>query len=888
MQAAFETLKTNDTVHPLLRLCQEFINGESDEAGKEAVQYLARSAEVNADVARECLELLINHSPKEVPSNSDRKAAPSKRDTPIRDGIVAGIIRESTAAKSTLAKQLTKTPTPTFEQYYAVGDATANSLAGLVLDKQSWSSEKTRGTTELDVFMLFVAKLLEVGNDYDGRALKGISRLMAADASKLAKIIDNDVFDAILSSLDIRLPVEVRTQATLTAAKYLEVSADAGQKYLAHYITLRVERATCMALTRAFSAAAAVFPIVPSMGASLFLAKGFVPSLVPVVSKKSENDYVEQAALEMLSAACIDSGCRQAIKKHFGDWLRQIFDNSTDQKKGSAAVILAKVQGPLSNGSTSSQAKKAQNGVNGTADLVFRLQQMLLDPNQGIVTSAVEGLAYTSSRSEVKESLAQDAKLLTRLFTVMKADFKVNTMAFGALNIISNLTSYPPTLSEEQKKISELKAYASASKPSDPHPNDLPPAVTARCKAVLSAGVVSAIVNLPRSTLTPSSLSLCFSILLSLAQTQSHRGIMAQQGGAKFLLQSYSLITGTTSQDYTARHTAAWALARILISVNPSLVFPASASPPLTSTIRPLVSLFSSPNTNPFSSSSSTSDTSDASSSSQPHSLLPKFESLLALTNLASCPTSSGVHPTITKLVSPNLLEDLFLSSNEHIQRASVELACNLCVSHEGLALFISDSHPSQNPSTSTNKANSAAVNGSDTGTNTDTGAPTRRLHILLALADSPHVATRRAAGGALASITGIPVGAQAVLARERGVAVILGLCGCSPVVEDADEEDAEKREEEEEENVEIEEDEGCVHRALVCVGNLCAEGGAEGIRQVREAGGVEVLGRVIERRGGREESSELEVVVQIAKEVRAMLVESGEDEGPRIEEVMD
>ena len=756
----------------------------------------------------------------------------------MRDGIVAGIIRESMVAKSTLAKQLIDKPTETFEQYYAVGDNTANSLAGLVLDKQPWSSEITREASELDVFMLFLAKLLQVGNDYDGRALKGISRLMASDANNLAKLIDSDIFDAILSSLDIRLPIEVRSQATLTVAKFLEVCAEEGQQYLTHYIQLRVQRQTCMALTRAFSAAAAIFPIVPSMGASMFLIDGFVPSLVPLVSKKSENDVLEQAALEMLSAACIDSGCRQAIGKHFSGWLHQILDSDTDHHKGLAAVILAKIQGLISNPVNGQTREAAYNVGNATDDLISRLQRMMLSSSQDKITSAIEGLAYVSSRSEVKETLSKDTEFLAGLFAVMKSSSKSTTNTFGALTILSNMASYPPTHTEEQKKMSQLKAYASASKPSDPHPNDLPPAVTARCRALLSADVVSAIVNLPRSSLSSTSLSLAFSIFLSLAQTQTHRGVIAQQGGAKFLLQSYALITGTSIQDHSARHTAAWALSRILISVNPILIFPASGSPPLTSSIRPLVSLLSTPNTassNPFSSNNN--------SEEQPRSLLPTFESLLALTNLASCPPSTGIQSTIVKSANmPSTIEDFFLSENQHIQRASVELACNLCVSPEGLALFT----PTM---TTLLDANEGIADPS-----TDSAAK-RRLHILLALADSPHVATRRAAGGALASITSTPAGVSAVLARDRGGVLLLGLCGPE------------------------EKDEGCVHRGLVCVGNVIGIGEEEGRRKIREIGGVDVL-RDVEQ-GWKGEVGEL------AKEVGRMLKGEGEGEGRRVDEVV-
>lgn len=51
------------------------------------------------------------------------------------------------------------------------------------------------------------------------------------------------------------------------------------------------------------------------------------------------------------------------------------------------------------------------------------------------------------------------------------------------------------------------------------------------------------------------------------------------------------------------------------------------------------------------------------------------------------------------------------------------------------------------------------------------------RLHILLALADVDDVPTRRAAGGALAMLTEWDKAAEAVVEKERGIKILLGMC---------------------------------------------------------------------------------------------------------------
>ena len=80
---------------------------------------------------------------------------------------------------------------------------------------------------------------METGHDHDGRALKGIALLLMADTQRLHAFIDEDGFEALLTSLDYRLPADVRGQATLVISKFLEVSEQTGPKLLQqlHYVS---------------------------------------------------------------------------------------------------------------------------------------------------------------------------------------------------------------------------------------------------------------------------------------------------------------------------------------------------------------------------------------------------------------------------------------------------------------------------------------------------------------------------------------------------------------------------------------------------------------------------------------------------------------------------
>ncbi len=124
------------------------------------------------------------------------------------------------------------------------------------------------------------------------------------------------------------------------------------------------------------------------------------------------------------------------------------------------------------------------------------------------------------------------------------------------------------------------------------------------------------------------------------------------------------------------------------------------------------------------------------------------------------------------------------------IQRASTQLVCNLVNCPKGIELFAAE-----------------------------TPAAARRLHILLAMADVEDKDTRKAAGGALASVTQFEGAVNSILSKERGVEILLGLC------ED--------------------EDEDIVHRGVVCILNIVSIDEEIGVRaqvKVKELAGAEIL----------------------------------------------
>ncbi|KAL2069629.1 hypothetical protein VTL71DRAFT_14308 [Oculimacula yallundae] len=679
-----------------------------------------------------------------------------------------------------------------------------------------------------DRTLLLLAHLMGGGGDEDEDVCKELStltKLLTDDSSPetrspephkpLYLLFDTDCVETLLGYLDMRQPPTVRGHATLTTSAYLKAAGDTGVKALSSFFYTNVGKATYDDFIVAFSVAASLFPIVPDVIAELFLSEGFIASLGPLMRRKWKSRKVEQAALEMLNAACMNTPCREAIKKYCSEWLDEIVtnvppstidvpspdrqhvveDGSIQQRihseavRNLAAVVLAKLQAvtspPKAGDEEEERIQPATTSIEELADMFRNMISTSTSQN-----SSIEGLAYASLQPKVKHSLASDKSFLKNLIKALGESPAKSPATYGALTILVNLTTYQPSLTEEQKRMTQLKAYANASKSSKPDPLNDDEHVSKRCQAVFDAGVIPILVTHSQHG-SAASLMLVVSIVNSLSRTTKIRGQMAQQGAVKLLLHAYSVFP---TENVPARRTTAHALARILISTNPQHVFGGSNPLSVTSAVRPLLLILGDD------------------PSVEHRDLLPVFESLLALTNLAS--TDDTARNPIIRIAFPQI-EELLLSNNKLVTRATVELICNLMQAPEGVAKF------------------------ADGGKQAS-----QRMHILLALTDSEDFETRRAAGGAMASLTEWDTAVNAILERDRGVPLLLALCK--------------------------EDQEELRHRGIVCVLNIMTAPGKVGewgMKKVKEAGGVEALKECLKKSRSQDV---LEITVEALKKLLA------------------
>lgn len=257
-----------------------------------------------------------------------------------------------------------------------MASSTNKALDPSIIPPAEEESIQTQNISLEDETILLLAGLMEAGLDDEEicKGLSAITKLLAEDSASdpkfkephtpLYQLIDTDSIDTILGFLDMRQSPAVRGYATMATSEYLRVSGEAGIRYLSDFFLLKVGRATYDDFIVAFSVATSIFPVVPDVVATLFLSEGFVVGLGPLMKRKWKSKKVEQAALEMLNVACMNTPCREAIKKYCTEWLEEIVSSDpehsalgsssepdaiqkrvhSEKVRTLAAVVLAKIQ----------------------------------------------------------------------------------------------------------------------------------------------------------------------------------------------------------------------------------------------------------------------------------------------------------------------------------------------------------------------------------------------------------------------------------------------------------------------------------------------------------------------------------------------------------------
>lgn len=269
---AIVALQRREATGDALNLIKNYLGRDRPRSDGEKALKALKQRQLPKDEAEAALDLLLNAS----------------KSLDLIDDLTGTLIHRSIDVKQILASKFREPVTTLFDQFYELGPDSFKGFATLPFDDTLWSSKEDQARAQRDNFRLCIAKLIDVDIDNPERLMQIVARQLAIAPDNLGKVLDADVFAVILNSLDIRLPVALRRQAMLATSKALEASSETGEQIFGQYLVSKVAQQTIDDLIVAFSAASAVFPMIPVVAARLFLTDGFVQQLVPNLERNSE------------------------------------------------------------------------------------------------------------------------------------------------------------------------------------------------------------------------------------------------------------------------------------------------------------------------------------------------------------------------------------------------------------------------------------------------------------------------------------------------------------------------------------------------------------------------------------------------------------------------
>jgi hypothetical protein len=471
----------------------------------------------------------------------------------------------------------------------------------------------------------------------------------------------------------------------------------------------------------AYNTLIALFQTSMTVGAAILCQEGVVEEMMDSV--EFELLPIQLAVAQLLIIASSDKSCRKQILKYATNWLVNMAGRSkTDpQLKAAAGTALTKLR---AQGPDDEQDPKEQP-VESLEDQMRKMHltnESLVDSLTAIIKSksndaslvlnAVEGLAYSCLKPEIKHKLGSDDELLKCLSTLAISTTNSgetannNPLLFGIGTIFANLTMYRPVLDDQQKQMKKLRDLANAKqqaggspmKEEKEDPREDVKAVEQRIKKCVDNGCALALMVMSKNP-SINLRTVASQTYLNLVTPQSVRGQLLQQGVVKGLLP-------LSRSDIVASQ----ALAKLAITTDPRLAFSGDT---ILDLVKPFLELCN-----------------------DPASQLRQFEGLMALTNLAS--VDDRVRLLIENADGMQVFENLQLSSNDMVQRAATEMVCNMTFCDPVFDRY-SDPSKSQN-----------------------------RIRLLMILSDGNDPNTRKAASGALAILANAPGTCEMMLKVDK------------------------------------------------------------------------------------------------------------------------
>ncbi|XP_046396324.1 protein unc-45 homolog B [Ischnura elegans] len=335
--------------------------------------------------------------------------------------------------------------------------------------------------------------------------------------------------------------------------------------------------------------------------------------------------------------------------------LKKLYQSKDDAIRVRALVGLCKLG---SSGGTDASIRPFAEGSNNKLAEACRRFLVSAKKDQDIRRWAAEGLSYLTLDADVKEKLIEDRAAIQALVDLGKSGNR--TCVYGVVTTFVNLVNAYEKKEAPSEELKKLAEFAKHHIPQE-HELDDPDFVAKRTDILGKAGVASALVALSHTESAACKELIC-RVFNALCNQQELRGVVVQQGGAKALL-PMALTTDPHENTEMGRRHAAQALARIGITIDPTVAFPGQRSAEV---VRPLLNLLH-----------------------VDYSALENFEALMALCNLAG--VSETVRMRIMKELGLQKIETYMYENHTLLRRAATQVMTNLMLSPEVIKAYEGD-----------------------------------------------------------------------------------------------------------------------------------------------------------------------------------------------------
>ncbi|XP_071451063.1 protein unc-45 homolog B [Hetaerina americana] len=389
------------------------------------------------------------------------------------------------------------------------------------------------------------------------------------------------------------------------------------------------------------------------VGNTILAREGVIEMIL--VMANSDDLLQQKVACECIIAGASKKDKVKTIIDQGVHILKKLYQSKDDSIRVRALVGLCKLG---SSGGTDASIRPFAEGSNNKLAEACRRFLISAQKDQDIRRWAAEGLSYLTLDADVKEKLIEDKPAIQALVDLGKSGNR--SCVYGVVTTFVNLVNAYDKKEAPTPELVKLAEFAKHHIPQE-HELDDPDFVAKRTDVLGKAGVASALVSLSNTESAPCKELIC-RVFNALCNQQDLRGIVVQQGGAKALL-TMALTTDPHENTEQGRRCASQALARIGITIDPTVAFPGQRCAEV---VRPLLNLLHVDFTG-----------------------LENFEALMALCNLAG--VSETVRMRIMKEQGLQKIETYLYENHTLLRRAATQVMTNLMLSPEVIKAYEGD-----------------------------------------------------------------------------------------------------------------------------------------------------------------------------------------------------